>query len=88
MRITLKLFATSLDSISNKTSNGIRNMTRTDKREQAKELLIDALAVAYYKLEDVEYNYLTEEDKDEIRSYINQYGKAMATRIGKEYYTM
>lgn len=62
-------------------------MTKTEKREIAKDLLIDALSIAYYKLENSEYNHITEEEKEEICKYMWQYGEAMAKRIDRKYYT-
>lgn len=60
-------------------------MTKKEKREFAKDKLIESIAVAYYKLEDEKF---TEEEAKEIIQYINQYGKAMAKAIKKNYYTM
>lgn len=65
----------------------VRNMTKKEKREFAKDILIKALSVAYYTLEISDYDNISEEDKDEICKYINQYGDAMAKRIGKKYFT-
>lgn len=45
-------------------------MTKQKKRELAKDLLIDALSVAYYKLEDSEYSHMSEEEIEEICGYI------------------
>lgn len=60
-------------------------MTKKEKREIAKDKLIESIAVAYYKLEDEKF---TEEEAEEITQYINQYGEAMAKAIKKNYYTM
>ena len=54
-------------------------------RELAKDKLIEAIAVAYYKLEDEDFS---EEEEKQITAYINQYGETMAKAIGKKYYTM
>lgn len=62
-------------------------MTKQKKRELAKDLLIDALSVAYYKLEDSEYSHMSEEEIEEICGYMRQYGEAMAKRINRKYYT-
>lgn len=64
-------------------------LTKTEKRELAKELLMDSLAVAYYKLEnESEYGHISEEDQEEICNYMRQYGESMAKRIGRNYYTL
>ena len=60
-------------------------MTKKEKREIAKDKLIESIAVAYYKLEDEKF---TEEEAEEIIQYINQYGETMAKAIKKNYYTM
>lgn len=60
-------------------------MTKKEKREFAKDMLIESIAVAYYKLQDEKF---TEEEAEEITQYINQYGEAMAKAIKKNYYTM
>lgn len=60
-------------------------MTKKEKREFAKDKLMESIAVTYYKLEDEPF---TEEEVEEISQYINQYGEAMAKSIGREYYTM
>lgn len=54
-------------------------------REFAKDKLMEAIAVAYYKLEDEK---LSEEEEKQISAYINQYGETMAKAIGRRYYTM
>ena len=64
-------------------------LTKTEKRELAKELLMESLAVAYYKLEnDFDYGHISEEEQDEICKYMRQYGESMAKRIGRNYYTL
>lgn len=64
-------------------------LTKSEKRELAKELLMESLAVAYYKLED-EYNYghISAEEQEEICKYMQQYGESMTKRIGRNYYTL
>ena len=64
-------------------------MTKSEKRELAKDLLMESLSVAYYKLVDDEYEYghLTKEESDDICNYMRQYGESMAKRIGRKYYT-
>ena len=54
-------------------------------RELAKDKLMEAIAVAYYKLED---ENLTDEEIEQISKYINQYGEAMGKAIQRNYYTM
>ena len=60
-------------------------MTKKEKREFAKDMLMESIAVAYYKLQDEKF---TEEEAEEIAQYINPYGEAMAKAIKKNYYTM
>lgn len=60
-------------------------MTKKEMREFAKDKLLESIAVTYYKLEDEKFS---DEEKDQISAYINQYGEAMAKAIGKRYYTM
>lgn len=60
-------------------------MSKKEMRELAKDKLIEAIAVAYYKLEDEDFS---EEEEKQITAYINQYGETMAKSIGKKYYTM
>lgn len=60
-------------------------MSKKEMREFAKDKLMEAIAVAYYRLEDEK---LPEEEEKRITEYINQYGKTMATAIGRHYYTM
>lgn len=62
-------------------------MKKTEKKELAKDLLIDALSVAYYRLENSEYSHISAEDQEEIIRYMNQYGESMAKRIGRRYFT-
>ena len=54
-------------------------------RELAKDKLMEAIAVAYYKLEDENFS---EEEEKQIIAYINQYGDTMAKAIRRRYYTM
>lgn len=60
-------------------------MTKKEKREIAKDKLLESIAIAYYKLEDESF---TKEEEEEISQYIHQYGEAMAKAIGKKFYTM
>ena len=64
--------------------------SRRDLRDMAKERLRDALSVAYYEFvdgENTDYNELSEEDKEAVLGFIDQYGTAMCKAIGKKYYT-
>ena len=63
-----------------------KTMKKSEQKQIAKDILLEALACAYYKLE--EHDEIPEEEKDEIIEYINKYGQAMATRIGEAYYTL
>lgn len=60
-------------------------MSKKEMREFAKDKLMEAIAVTYYKLEDEK---LSEEEEEQISAYINQYGETMAKAIGRRYYTM
>ena len=60
-------------------------MTKTEMREFAKDKLMEAISVAYYKMEDENF---TQEEVEQITQYINQYGEAMGKAINKRYYTM
>lgn len=60
-------------------------MSKKEMREFAKDKLMEAISVAYYKLEDEK---LPEEEEKQISAYINQYGETMAKAIGRYYYTL
>lgn len=60
-------------------------MSKKEMREFAKDKLMEAIAVAYYKLED---ENLSDEQEKQITAYISQYGETMAKAIGRKYYTM
>ncbi len=63
---------------------------KRELRDMAKERLRDALSVAYYEFVDggnTDYNELSEEDKEAVLYYIDQYGESMCKAIGKKYYT-
>lgn len=60
-------------------------MSKTEMRELAKNKLMEAIAVAYYKLEE---ENLTDEEREQVSAYINQYGEAMGKSIHRNYYTM
>lgn len=61
-------------------------MTISNAKEIAKDTLLSALASAYYRIADNDRDY-TEDEKELIFKYMNQYGDAMAKRIGERYYT-
>lgn len=69
-----------------KPQKGIKDMTKTEMKKLAKELLINKLSIAYYSLENSEYDHYSDEEKLEILQYINQYGKSMAKAIGEKYF--
>ena len=48
-------------------------MKKSEQKQIAKDILLEALACAYYKLE--EHDEIPEEEKDEIIEYINKYGQ-------------
>ena len=63
---------------------------KRDLRDMAKERLCEALSVAYYVFtdgENTDYNELSEEDKEAVLCYLDQYGTAMCKAIGRDYYT-
>ena len=60
-------------------------MSKKEMREFAKDKLMEAIAVAYYKLEDENFS---EKEEEQISTYINQYGEAMGKAIRRNYYTM
>lgn len=60
-------------------------MTKKNMKEIAKDTLMESIAVAYYRLENVDY---TEDEVEQISTYIKQYGEAMGKAIRREYYTM
>ena len=61
-------------------------MKKSEMKAIAKDILLEALACAYYKLED--RDDVPEEKRDEVIEYINKYGQLMAARIGETYYIM
>ena len=62
-------------------------MKKSEQKEFAKDILMEAIACAYYKLYD-QCDEVPEAEKEEINEYIRKYGQAMATRIGRNYYTL
>lgn len=63
--------------------------TKRQLIEIAKERLVDALAVAYYALDDEEaFICLDEDEKQEVYALVDKYGKAMCKAISKKYYSM
>ncbi|MDE6201550.1 MAG: hypothetical protein K2M47_06725 [Clostridiales bacterium] len=64
-------------------------MTKKEMNEKAKEILLHAIARAYYDLDTEDlFECFTEKEHDFISKKIDQYGKAMAKAIGKKYYTV
>lgn len=63
-------------------------ITATQKKEIAKDIVMSALSMAYYRLENNEYDILTAEEKEDICRYINMYGVAMGKSIREQYYTV
>ncbi len=63
-------------------------ITATQKKEIAKDIVMRALSMAYYSLENREYEILSEDDKNDVKKYINMYGVAMGKSIREEYYTV
>lgn len=63
-------------------------MTKTEKRELAKDVLQTAIGQAYYMIsEGIDGEGLTEQEKDDIIEYINQYGKAACKAFKRDYIT-
>ena len=60
-------------------------MKKTEAKEIAKETMLEALGVAYYKISDNE-SY-TEEEQDLIIQYMNMFGERMAKAIKGKYIT-
>lgn len=60
-------------------------LSNKEMREIAKDVLMESIAVAYYKINDRDFS---EEESEQITRYIDQYGKAMENAIGERYYTM
>ena len=60
-------------------------LSNKEIREIAKDVLMESIAVAYYKINDRDFS---EEESEQITRYIDQYGKAMGNAIGERYYTM
>lgn len=62
-------------------------------REIAKDILTEALSVAYYKLADNQEDYqkehnLSDEELEAVYALITKYGTTMCKAIGREYYTL
>lgn len=60
-------------------------MTKTEMREFAKDKLMEAISMTYYKLEN---ENLSDDESKQICKYINQYGESMGKTINMKYYTM
>lgn len=61
--------------------------TRTELKELAKEVLMEAVSAAYYKVSDGDWYDLTEEEQETVILLIRKYGIAMGKAIGKRYYS-
>lgn len=60
-------------------------MKKSEAKVIAKDTLISAISVAYYRIcDDKDY---TEEEQDMIIDYINKYGETMAKSINEKYFT-
>lgn len=63
-------------------------MTKTEMRERAKDVLQTAIGTAYYMISDgIKGEGLTEQEKNDIIKYIDQYGKAACKAFNKDYIT-
>lgn len=60
-------------------------MKKSEAKMIAKEKLMEAIATAYYRLEDDGFD---EDEQEAIVGYINVLGARMAKAIGEEYYTL
>lgn len=60
-------------------------MKKSEAKAIAKDTLISAISVAYYRICDGE-DY-TEEEQNMIIDYINKYGETMAKSINEKYFT-
>ena len=63
-------------------------ITATQKKEIAKDIVMSALSMAYYRLQNNEYDILTDKEKKDVCRYINMYGVAMGKSIREQYYTV
>ena len=64
--------------------------SKRELRDMAKERLRDALSVAYYEFvdgENTDYNALTEEEKEAVLTYMDDYATTMCKAIRMNYYT-
>lgn len=62
-----------------------KEMTKTEAKDKAKDILEEAIAIAYYKLED---EGLDEEECELVLQYINKFGKSACKAFGREYFTL
>jgi hypothetical protein len=60
-------------------------MKKTEAKAIAKDTLLTAISVAYYRICDD--NDYTEEEQNLIIDYINKYGETMAKSINEKYFT-
>lgn len=60
-------------------------MKKSEAKQIAKDTLLSAISVAYYRIcDDDDY---TEEEQNLIIDYINKYGETMAKSIKEKYFT-
>ena len=63
-------------------------MTKTELKKVAKDVLMESVATAYYKVTDGDYYELTEDEEEIVLDLIHKYGTAMAKAIGEKFYTL
>lgn len=60
-------------------------LTKTEMKEKARDVMAEAIGTAYYKIcDDDDYS---EEEKEIILHYLDKFGKAAAKAIGRNYTT-
>lgn len=65
-----------------------KKLTKYKAREWARNMLLSALSVAYYRYEaDDDFQALSEEEQELVIQETNALGEKMAKAIGGEYYT-
>lgn len=70
-------------------SGGVYNMKKSELRKVAKQVITDALAVAYYKVVDEPDSYeLSEDEANEVVKYMGDYCRSICKQLGTTYYTM
>lgn len=61
-------------------------MKKTDAKEIARDIIQDALAVAYYRI-DIDEDKYSEEERDLISEYLAKEGERMLKLVNREYIT-